>query len=187
MIISYALIKILKFGRLAFLSFLFTSYISPGSFATAPDPGAGNYNLITTDGSNLELHGNILFDTAIERSGTGLISSVIQLQLKSNPTEVTHSMGFLISRHELSVMLPEGTYHIAKNSAGYFSNFDGVFAFANVSVLGELPFFAREGTIVISNIEQCSLEGSLEVKFRNADSKSLNIKGNFKAVKGILR
>jgi hypothetical protein len=176
-----AFIEILKFTWLAFLPLLFTSYVSPGSFTNAPDPGPGNYHLMTTEGSNLQLNGNIFFDTSIKES------SVIHLRLQNHQEEVTHSMGFLISRYESAVLLPAGKYYISKNSTGFFSKFDGAFGFADIPVMGELPFFAREGFIVISYMDHDMLDGSLEVKFENPEGKLLNVKGDFKAVKGKLR
>ena len=62
--------------------------------------------------------------------------------------------------------------------------FDGVFAFASIPVLGEKPYFAREGSITISRVGKNYVSGSLSISVENPGEEILKISGDFNAVAG---
>lgn len=175
--------KPVKIGLLILLPFFFTSYISPLHENNDPFPYHGEYNLRILGSQNQVLTGDIDFETALERSADGTAISTLNLRLRNDQKGIAHSFGFLISRQQGTKAIAKGTYRISGQIDGFFNSFDGVFAFANIEAMGELPFFAKHGNIYIADIGTESLRGSIEVKLENPEGKLLNIKGKFIAVR----
>lgn len=179
----YSFWKSVKIGLLVLLPFFFTSYISPLHEKNDPFPYHGEYKLRILGSQNQVLTGAIDFETALERSAGGNAISTLNLRLRNDQKGNAHSFGFLISRQQSTGAIARGTYRISGKIDGFLNSFDGVFAFANIEAMGELPFFAKNGSIYITDIGPDSLRGSIEVKLESPEGKLLNIKGNFIAVR----
>jgi len=180
---SQFLIKNIKAGIWILIPLLFTSYISPRKIFEETVKLEGSYDLRTTGKSNLELTGEIDFETTIETSNNGIPFSTLKLNLKNNKKEVVHSLGFLISEQNNSSQLKQGTYKVSRKIEGFLNCFDGVFGFANIKVLGELPFFARKGKITILQINDRRLRGNIDITMESPNGKQIHITGNFTAAK----
>jgi hypothetical protein len=179
----------LKSFRLAFwivLPFLFTSYISPLETKKGAVGVDGSYNLRASGYQPMALQGTVVFSAVKAVSSKGKPCSTIQLDLRHKGNGKVHSMGFLIRKQNWGEELEEGRYKVPAEIDGFIQGFEGVFGFANIKELGELPFFAVGGTIDISYIGPKLLHGDLEIKLRNSEGKYLNIKGDFNATRRIL-
>ncbi|TVZ16342.1 hypothetical protein [Maribacter sp. MAR_2009_72] len=73
-----------------------------------------------------------------------------------------------------------GTYEI-KNLDRLIRQFSGVYGFADINELSELPFFAKDGTIAIHTNRKKTVFGNIEVTYENAEREPLTIKGFFNA------
>ena len=141
----------------------------------------GSYTIKTIGENPLELKGAITFETSVETTSRGVRFVTLKLNLENTNEIGSHSMGFLISRQGKLKAIGSGTYRISEKINGFLKQFDGVFGFANIEVLGESPYFAREGRIVIEKIDVESLSGSMDISLVNLEGKQLIIKGDFSA------
>lgn len=162
---------------------LFTSYGPVKNTLNESMLLEGNYTLKATGDFNLELKGEIHFETALKISGDGTPFSILELNLENDKKESRHSMGFLISEQNRPKGISEGIYKVPKDIDGFLNYFDGVFGFANIEGMGELPFFAQKGRITIHRIHESSLRGTIEVTMQNSNGKKVNVIGDFTAVK----
>ena len=166
-----------------FLPFVFTSYISPNAETVKTDSIIGSYHLSTSGNQSMALQGSIVFSTAIDFPTNGKPYSTINLELRNNENENSHSMGFLISKQNWDKELKRGKYKVPVKIHGFIKDFEGVFGFANFQEMGEIPFFTQKGKIEISHIGQKLLHGELELSLENADGNQLNIVGEFTATR----
>lgn len=143
----------------------------------------GSYSLLASGNLNQELKGAISFKTKIHTTAYGNPFSTLELKLNNDEDNARHSMGFLISEKNQAREISVGSYAVAGNIEGFLNNFDGVFGFANVDAMGELPFFAQKGRIVITDITDDILKGKMEITLHNSKGKLFKIKGDFRAVR----
>lgn len=141
------------------------------------------YNLRASGNLNKDLSGNIEFETITETLYNDNTLSVLKLRLRSDKKNDQHSMEFLISKENLSGYMPPGSYGIARDRDGLLSYYNGVFGFANIELLGELPFFAHEGEININYIDHEIVKGSMNISLRNANGEKIRLMGDFIASK----
>lgn len=141
----------------------------------------GDYSLQATGNLNQKLVGVVNFETAIETANNGDTFSVLKLNLGNTEEELNHSMEFLIAKENRTKHISKGTYQVLRDVDGFLNYFDGVFGFANIDTLGELPFFAKSGEIRIESIDQDELVGTLRLLLKNTNGKSIRLKGNFVA------
>ncbi len=186
--------KIVQISIYLALPLLCTSYIPIGKLNVTtgiPEPGDnindGGYTVKVFGDRNLDLKGTTEFETVVETLADGRHLSTLKLSLKNDKSEPSHTLGFLISKENDSGQLHPGSYKISKNIDGFLNNFDVVFGFANIEVLGELPFFAERGQIIVFEIGKDNLRGNLNIALRNANGNRLIVKGNFKAVRSVMR
>jgi len=175
--------KSLRLAIWFFLPFAFTSYNSPDVRKGESVFVEGRYNLRTSGNQPMLLQGTIVFSSAIGISSKGKAFSTIKLDLENNENEKAHSLGFLISKQNWNEELKRGNYKVPVKIDGFIKNFEGVFGFANIKEMGELPFFAENGKINISYVGPKMLYGNLEVKLENSEGKQLNIRGDFTAIR----
>ncbi|MCW5516401.1 hypothetical protein [Muriicola sp. Z0-33] len=165
------------------MPFVFTSFVSPFEEGNDRALVEGRYHLTTSDSKSKLLEGAVSFSTAIEISAKGKPFSVIRLDLENNENKKAHSMGFLISKQNWSKELRRGNYKVPVKIKGLIKDFEGVFGFADIKEIGELPFFAENGNINISYVGPELLIGSLEIELKNSEGKLLNINGEFTATR----
>jgi len=75
-------------------------------------------------------------------------------------------MELLISKQNQSISIKKGKYGVAEDIEGFLNDFDGVFGFANVGSIGEEPFFAKKGSVVITQLTELGLRGNINITFK---------------------
>ncbi len=130
---------------------------------------------------NMALKGEVYFETALETASDGTPFSTLKLNLKNH--KESHSLGFFISKQNHSKQITMGTYKVLEHIDGFLNYFDGVFGFAHIKELGELPFFAHKGKITIFHVGKDSLRGQLAVVLENPNGQRIDVTGNFTALK----
>lgn len=143
----------------------------------------GKYALQSTGNLSQFLDGKMNFESTIEIDRNSNTTSILKLKLDGDDNDLTHSMEFLISKENTNEQISKGSYLISQDPIGFLKNFDGVFGFANINALGELPFFAKSGEVRIDFVDDFTVKGMLNVSLRNANGKSINIEGDFVALK----
>lgn len=175
----YLLSLSFKFALWGLLLLSFGSHGVPSDpFISTPLPGF--YALNANGTRHMALSGKISFVRGEEEENAR--NSVLRLQLQGNKQEADHLLGFLISAGREGHGLRPGKYEINNHIDGFMSAFEGVFAFASIPALGEQPYFAREGSIVISKVGKDYVSGSLSVSMENAGGETLKVGGDFNAV-----
>lgn len=142
-----------------------------------------DYTMQITGNVNHDLSGVIDFETAVETTSKGILFSTLKLKLDNNEQVLPHSIEFLISREITAELLPVGTYKVSKEREGFLNYFDGVFGFANINALGELPLFAESGEIEIHYLDKTTVKGKLNIQMSNTIGRSVRIKGDFTSTK----
>lgn len=142
-----------------------------------------DYQIQVSGSLNKSFNGNLEFETAIETTSKGISVSTLKLKLINKDTTLPHTIEFLVARENMEMILPKGSYTVARNDEGLLNYFDGVFGVANINALGELPLFAKSGRIQIDFLDENSLKGTLNVKLKNSVGKSIHVKGNFATTK----
>jgi len=177
------------FKRLLSIGFwivLLAVFTSSGSSVSTEDSNAnfteGNYNLKVSGACSETLEGTIDFKSKIENVSDGTLAT-LELYLMTSDDSLNHSMGFLISQKNMKDGIVAGTYEVREKVAGLLNNFEGVFGFANMDAIGERPFFAYKGKIVIAYIDDSTVRGFLSVNLKQLDGEALNVSGNFTALK----
>ncbi|MGB5269960.1 hypothetical protein [Eudoraea sp.] len=143
----------------------------------------GSYVLNVVGESAFQLHGIINFETAIKRSSKGKEYTILKLNLSDGQEFPGHSLGFFLSKPYQSLKIADGRHKISGNIEGFLNYFDGVFGFANINQFGESPFFAKNGAITIDKVDDNILQGGINVVFENPNKGSIEINGNFNALK----
>ncbi|WP_282160024.1 hypothetical protein [Ulvibacterium marinum] len=178
---SQFIIKVAKVGLLALLPlFLISNYRLEVPLGNPNELGS-KYILEATGVVNTVFEGKVRFETSIKEANNGTFTSTLVLKLENVEEGHQHAVEFLISRQDSPNELPVGTYKVTKNIEGFMDSFDGIFGYANFKALGELPFFAKQGTITISGLHDDFLQGSLEITMYNADEQEITISGSFVA------
>jgi hypothetical protein len=123
----------------------------------------------------------------VETAADGTQVSTLRLTLQNSKNVTAHTLNFLISRENESRQLSTGTYKISKNIDGFLNHFDGVFGFANIGILGELPFFAEQGKITVFETGKDNMRGTIDISLKNANGNQLTLRGNFLADRNKVR
>lgn len=177
------LYKTVKLIFWAIAPFLFVSSGVDGAYVEEPLLKEGGYLLKTSGDFNRELVGEIFFDTYLETSVSGKTFSTLRLNLKNEDNTPLHTLEFLISKQNDKRGVSTGSYTIIPQIDGFLKCFDGAFGVANIVALGEVPFFARKGKIVIGQIEKNRIKGVISAHLHSPNGKRIFVSGNFSAVK----
>ncbi|MEH6679714.1 MAG: hypothetical protein V7724_04160 [Sediminicola sp.] len=146
----------------------------------------GNSSLMATGDYSNELNGEVSFETSIATSSDNGRFFTLQLDLSSEGSEEGQDdFGFLISHKMGSEKLGVGTFQVVPEPEGFINQFNGVFGFANIRSLGEVPFFAENGSITIFYVDKGTAIGAIAVNLRNAEGKHVKVVGNFKAHRSV--
>jgi hypothetical protein len=162
--------KLFFFGFIPF--FLFYS----GSKPTVDYPAlkSGSFQFSVTGKYNLKIKGVATFQYGAEEDELGNRRNKLMLNFVPNGNAEVQTIEFVIAQNEMLT----GYYRI-KTLNGLINGFDGVYGFADIDGLNELPFFIKTGGVRIIKNYNDAIDGSLEVQFKNANEESLNIKGSF--------
>lgn len=176
-------LKFTKISLWVLVPIIFISGTKFNSSKTENDFFSGKYVFQTSGILNQNLMGMVNFETITEVKANGETYSILKLSLNNLDQSEKHTMEFLISKPTSLGQISRGSYNIVKSHNSFIDNFDGVFGFADIEVLGELPYFAKSGKIQISGIDDARLSGTLKLKLKNANNKFFDINGNFVATK----
>lgn len=180
---SQFFLKIAKLSLWVIVATLFISGTKLDSRSSSTDDFGGDYTVQITGNLNNNLSGVVDFDTSIVTTSKGISFSTLKIKLDNREGDIPHSMEFLISQEKTADLIPVGIYKVSRKQEGFLNYFDGVFGFANINVLGELPLFAESGEIQIEYLDNTTVEGKLSILMNNTVGKSVRIKGNFIATK----
>lgn len=181
---NHYMLKSMKIGFWFLIPFFF---ISNSNLEPMPPTHAAESILaMSADGTFKELlNGKVTFETS-EGVATNQAKpfSSLSLNFKANDKEQEHVMGIVIKKQCRSKEFAIGEYKLTKHIEGFLNNFEGVFAYADIKTLGDKPLFAKQGKLVITQIEGSHIRGFLDVQFADIDLKGneINVKGNFYAV-----
>lgn len=176
-------IKSLKVGLWLIFPLLFTVNKNSDVRADGPILPEGTYVLKVKGECELLLHGAVNFTTVTKKTVKGKEYTAFELALKDDQMTAGHSLGFFISENLSSFKIDEGKYHVSRNIDGFLDRFSGVFGFANIDQYGELPFFTKNGSIKLNNIEENLVEGNMNVVFENHLGENLTMDGKFIALR----
>lgn len=140
-----------------------------------------NPSLMATGDYTQDLNGEVRFETNIETSGNRERFFTLQLELSREGTGRNDAFGFLISHKMGKERSGVGTFEVVADPDGFLNKFDGVFGFANIESVSEVPFFAQNGKITIYNMDRDTATGAIAVTLLNSDGKRVRVTGNFKA------
>jgi len=174
-----------KIGNLVLLVIVSTLFISGTKLDLKPLTTADeddDYTLRLTGNLNNYISGGVNFETSRVTTSKGISFSILKLKLDDKDHFLKHSMEFLIAK-ETSKSLSKGTYKVSSNKEGLLNYFNGVFGFANINALGELPLFAKSGEIQINHLDETRVNGIIRIQMSNGVGKSVYVKGNFVATK----
>ncbi len=175
--------KIAKIGLWVLVPTLFISGTKLENQPGSSMLNDGDYTMQITGNLNNQLSGEVNFETAIETTSKGISFSTLKLKLDNKEQVLPHSMEFLISKENMTAILPTGTYKVSEKQEGFLNYFDGVFGFANINALGEVPLFAKNGEIQIDYLDNSTVKGTLNVTMSNTIGNAIQIRGNFVATK----
>lgn len=176
-------IKSLKVGLWLIFPLLFTVNKNLDVSADKPILPVGSYVLKVGGECELILRGAVKFTTATKKTRKGKEHTTFELALKDGQMTAGHSLGFFISENYSSARLKEGRYSVSKDINGFLDSFIGVFGFANIDPYGELPFFTKNGSIRLYNINGNLVKGNINVVFENHLGGNLTVEGNFIALR----
>ena len=143
----------------------------------------GKYAFQSTGDLSQYLDGKVNFESLIQIDDSRHSTSILKLKLDSEENGLPHTVEFLISQENTNKPVSKGSYLISQDPNGFLNNFDGVFGFANINSLGELPFFAKSGEVRLDFVDDFMVKGMLNVNLRNGNGKSINLEGDFVALK----
>ncbi len=177
---SQSLIKYSKYFLIGLLPLLFISSIGSDQ-GSSLDLRQGKFLSLFSEFGTQELKGDMSFESTSQSFRDGRYLNSIKLRLEDNSEEVPSVIEFVLSKEsKVDDALPVGNYKV-NHIDGFISHFDGVFGVANISSLGERPFFATEGSIQISHVGLKGVKGTLNMRLSNGDGEAIKILGNFEA------
>ena len=143
-----------------------------------PNLKSGVYQFELSGLVNQNIIGEASFKNVIETDLLG--KEVNSLELSFISKDNSH-IEFIICPKSIGLNgIKSGVYKI-KNLNQLIHRFNGVYGFADMSELSELPFFVKTGSITVDNNLGEVIVGSLEVKLENANKEPLYINGFFNA------
>ncbi len=173
-----------KLSRLCLCIPVFSLLISSSKFneeTVANTMYYGEYTFKATGGLNEELKGVIHYENVINKASDG--TSYSTLIFKCTDNNSCNTMQFLLCRKNTSSKIQKGSYKVSRNFDSLLNYFDGVFGFANIKPLGEIPFFARKGKIQITHSNDTVITGELNISLENSKGNTVHLTGDFIAEK----
>ncbi|NNK18421.1 MAG: hypothetical protein HKP49_04660 [Maribacter sp.] len=177
------LLKSLKIGLWIFLPLLFLSGAKGDQDFYMANFVAEKNELEATEPFEQLLGGEVYFENTLHTNKEGIPFATLSLKFVDDGLSEEHMMEFLITRKNQSSPIKKGKYGVEEDIDGFINDFDGVFGFANVKSLGEKPFFAKKGEVVITEITNLRLIGYLDVTLKCTNGTKILIKRGFNAAK----
>ena len=169
--------------KLFFFGFIPLFLLSSGSkpILDYPALNSGSCNFNVTGKYNFKIEGIASFQNRIQKDERGNNHNKLILNFVQNNNDKVQTIEFVIASNKITQNKRFTGYYRIKTLNGLINGFDGVYGFADVNGLNELPFFIKTGGIIIIKNHEDTIDGNLEVQFKNANGESLNIKGSFSA------
>ena len=167
-------LRLIFFG---FIPLFLLSNSSPTVVYPAIKSGSCKFNV--TGKYNLKIEGVASFQNMIEEREWGSDYNKLILNFVSNGNAEIQTIEFVIASNRITKSKKVSGYYGIKTLNGLIDGFEGVYGFADINRFNDLPFFIKTGGIRIFKNNDDTIDGSLEVQFKNANGESLNIKGSF--------
>lgn len=134
------------------------------------------------DGSlSFHIDGAAIFTSSIEEDKDGNKVDKLLLNFTTCGVDQIQKFEFVIANNKKKQHgVPAGVYKIKKLDH-LINNFRGVYGFADLAGVSELPYFVKSGDITITENYTDNVGGKLEVQLENANGESLKVKGSFSA------
>ena len=163
------------------LSYLLTSHVT-FSVASVPEHlEPGDFELVASGSSQMDLNGMAAFKTVNTISSDGDVYQQLKL-IFSDPTDPgKHNITIYFTKPDVADHLERGTYYITENISGFINDFEGVFGFADIGKMGELPYFTKKGQIRISASDENNIAGRLKLVLKNNLGEIVEVRGDFVA------
>lgn len=173
-------IKTLKIGFWIFLPFLIVSSTGLDTSVKRIDVDSGRCEMNIKGEINQDINGVARFSLIQKSSGNKQVST-LKLKFFLGDSSSNEIVAFALQKNGMGDFKYE-TYRISKNNESFLDEFEGVFGFSVINALGEKPFFAKEGKIIINNALEKELKGSLDVSFFDANGREFSVEGDFLAI-----
>ncbi|SHI54803.1 hypothetical protein SAMN04488513_101606 [Pseudozobellia thermophila] len=141
----------------------------------------GSYVVKAKEISDLTISGKAVFKKSALLKGQKKKFSRIEINLGPSKNGIQHTMGLVLFKQADGSNNPVGHYNVSQKTLGFSPVGEGVFGFADVGTLGELPFYTEHGTVYVSKEENGLLSGTLNLVMRNFRGKAIKITGSFRA------
>ena len=162
-------------------SYLLTSYVS-FSVASAPEHlKPGDFELVASGNNRIDLSGTVAINCISTISSDGDLYRQFKLIFSDPEDPGKQNITIYFTKPDLNSHLERGTYYITENISGFMNNFEGVFGFADIGKMGELPYFTKKGKIKISASNENNVTGRLALVLKNNLGEIVEVKGDFVA------
>ncbi|QXP51280.1 MULTISPECIES: hypothetical protein [unclassified Cellulophaga] len=157
---------------------LLTSYLPDATLSSGTFVSNSEYVLKTSGHYTNEVSGEMIFKTTSKKNSLGENFVTLTAEVKN----VEDSMfSFLISQKLESDTIEKGVYKITYNNEGSVYREEGALGFFNIVDSNELPYYATNGKIIISKINENNIKGFVHLTLENFRNKKILISGNFNA------
>ena len=157
---------------------LLTSYLPDATLNSSAVVSNSEYVLKTSGHYTNEVSGEMTFKTTSKKNSLGENFITLTAEVK----DVEDSMfSFLISQKLESDTIDKGVYKITYNNEGSVYREEGALGFFNILNSNELPYYATDGKIIISKINENNIKGFVHLTLENFRNNKILISGNFNA------
>ncbi|MEP2236969.1 MAG: hypothetical protein ABJI22_01335 [Maribacter sp.] len=131
--------------------------------------------------SSFHLDGSATFQSKSEVDRFGNKTDKLVLSFITCGERQNQNLEFVIaSKTYRNSGVQPGRYEI-KSINRLMNNFSGVYGFADMGNISELPFFIKSGSLIITENISNKVDGKLEIRLVNTEGEFLKIKGSFNA------
>jgi len=175
--------RIIIFG----LSIVALLMFSSGSMVKAKVPSIdeGQFLLSAYGVANQDICGSATFSQKINEDRRGHESSQVWLRFDFSTTANHNSIEIVLSNSKIKDIEVGRSYKF-DNRSQLYADFDGIYGFADIATIDELPFFAERGTLTILAVEGNLIKGAINAEFKNASKGKIVFQGSFNANEYIL-
>ncbi|WP_158975233.1 hypothetical protein [Cellulophaga sp. L1A9] len=161
-----------------FAMLLLTSYLPLDSLGANTMKIDSEYVLKASGHYTGDVSGEMIFKTSSKKNSLGENFVTLTAEVK----DVEKSMfSFLISQKLESDTIDKGVYKITYNNEESVYRQEGALGFFNIVDSNDLPYYATEGKIIISKINENNIKGFVHLTLENFRNKRILISGSFNA------
>lgn len=140
----------------------------------------GQFQLNAYGVANQDICGSATFIEKVTQDRKGEESSQVWLKFDFSTTEDHNSIEIVLSNSQVKDIKVGKAYKFDNRSQTY-ADFDGIYGFADIAAIDELPFFAERGTLTVKEMDGNVIQGELNAEFKNASKGKIIFKGSFNA------